>query len=75
MPIPEIDDENHVLLSSLDETVIQHGAEFNLGLHKFEGNNWSPKGHKNISVGGCRNHSSHNLSCGWSNVEKGKNIL
>ncbi|NMA73687.1 MAG: 4-alpha-glucanotransferase [Bacteroidales bacterium] len=48
IPIPELDDNNHVLLSSLDETVIQHGAEFNLGLHKFEGNNWSPKGHKYI---------------------------
>lgn len=53
MPIPEIDDENHVLLSSLDETVIQHGAEFNLGLHKFEGNNWSPKGHKYIREFDC----------------------
>ena len=38
MPIPEIDDTNHVLLSSLDETVVQHGAEFNLGIHKYEGN-------------------------------------
>ena len=28
IPVPELDDENHVLLSSLDETVIQHGAEF-----------------------------------------------
>lgn len=28
VPIPEIDDENHVLLSSLDVSVIQHGAEF-----------------------------------------------
>ena len=33
IPVPNLDDENHVLLSSLDETVIQHGAEFNLGLH------------------------------------------
>ena len=32
IPVPELDDENHVLLSSLDETVIQHGAEFNLVL-------------------------------------------
>ena len=39
IPVPNIDDENHVLLSSLDETVIQHGAEFNLGLHKYQGNN------------------------------------
>ena len=48
VPVPELDDENHVLLSSLDETVIQHGAEFNLGLHKFTGENYSPKGHKYI---------------------------
>ncbi len=48
IPIPELDDDNHVLLSSLDETVIQHGAEFNLGLHKYQDNNFSPKGHKYI---------------------------
>ena len=48
VPVPEIDDENHVLLSSLDCTVVQHGAEFNLGLHKYQGNNYSPKGHKYI---------------------------
>ena len=28
---------NHVLLSSCDETLIQHGAEFNIGLHKYAG--------------------------------------
>lgn len=48
VPVPELDDENHVLLSSLDATVIQHGAEFNLGLHKYQGNNFSPRGHKYI---------------------------
>lgn len=48
IPILELDDENHVLLSSLDETVIQHGAEFNLGLHKYQGDNFSPRGHKYI---------------------------
>ena len=48
IPLPDIDDSNHVLLSSLDETVIQHGAEFNLGIHKYEGNNFSPNGHKYI---------------------------
>ena len=48
VPVPELDDENHVLLSSLDETIIQHGAEFNLGLHKYQGENYSPKGHKYI---------------------------
>lgn len=53
VPIPEIDDDNHVLLSSLDVTVIQHGAEFNLGLHKYQGNNYSPKGHKYIREFNC----------------------
>ncbi|MDH6358364.1 glycogen debranching enzyme N-terminal domain-containing protein [Parabacteroides sp. PF5-9] len=48
MPVPELDDDNHVILSSLDETVIQHKAEFNLGLHKYGGDNYSPKGHKYI---------------------------
>lgn len=47
-PVPNLDDENHVLLASLDETVIQHGAEFNLGIHKYQGENFSPKGHKYI---------------------------
>lgn len=53
VPVPELDDENHVLLSSLDVTVIQHEAEFNLGLHKYQGNNYSPKGHKYIREFDC----------------------
>src|SRR5665647_437233 len=53
MPLPEIDDSNHVLLSSLDETVIQHGAEFNLGIHKYEGNTYSPNGQKYIRQFDC----------------------
>ncbi|OIP85292.1 MAG: 4-alpha-glucanotransferase [Porphyromonadaceae bacterium CG2_30_38_12] len=53
MPLPELDDSNHVLLSSLDETVIQHGAEFNLGIHKYNGNNFSPNGHKYIRQFDC----------------------
>lgn len=39
---------NHVLLSSCDETIIQHGAEFNIGLHKYAGDYYSPRGHKYI---------------------------
>lgn len=54
VPVPELDDENHVLLSSLDETVIQHGAEFNLGLHKYQGDNFSPRGHKYIREFECQ---------------------
>ena len=53
VPVPELDDENHVLLSSLDPTVIQHGASFNLGLHKYQGNNFSPQGHKYIREFDC----------------------
>lgn len=53
MPIPEFDNESFVLLSSLDETVIQHGAPFNLGLHKYHGNCFSPNGHKYIREFDC----------------------
>ncbi len=48
MPVPNLDDDNHLILSSVDETVIQHGAEFNLGIHKYSGDNFSPRGHKYI---------------------------
>ncbi|MDR1259569.1 MAG: amylo-alpha-1,6-glucosidase [Tannerellaceae bacterium] len=53
MPISETDSDHYVILSSLDETVIQHGAEFNMGLHKYEGENYSPKGHKYIREYSC----------------------
>ena len=53
VPLPELDGENHVLISSLDETVIQHGAEFNLGCHQYWGYNFSPKGHKYIREFNC----------------------
>lgn len=47
LPVEEFDNENHVLLSNLDETVIQHGQAFNLGIHKYPGN-YEPRGHKYI---------------------------
>jgi len=53
MPIPYLDDENHLILSSFDETVIQHGAEFNLGIHRYAGGIYSPKGHKYIREFNC----------------------
>ena len=53
MPIPTLGDDNYVLLSSLDETVIQHGAEFNLGLHEYSENHFSPNGHKYIREFDC----------------------
>ena len=53
LPVPKLNNTNHVLLSSFDETVIQHGAEFNLGIHKYDGDNYSPMGHKYIREFNC----------------------
>lgn len=53
VPVPGIDGENHVLLSSLDVSVVQHGAEFNLGLHLYQGGVCSPNGHKYIREFSC----------------------
>ncbi len=53
MPVPFLDDDNHLILSSFDETVIQHGAEFNLGIHKYHGDYYSPNGHKYIREFNC----------------------
>ncbi|MDR1882879.1 MAG: amylo-alpha-1,6-glucosidase [Prevotella sp.] len=52
-PVPKLNNSNHVLLSSFDETVIQHGADFNLGIHKYDGDNYSPMGHKYIREFSC----------------------
>lgn len=45
-PQPMIDDELHVLVSGIDPTIIQHDAEFHLGIHRYPGGKYSPKGHK-----------------------------
>ncbi len=55
IPIPELGNKPHVLLSSLDETVIQHGAPFNLGIHRYQGGVYSPNGHKYIREFDCEN--------------------
>lgn len=46
-PIDE-SDRTYVLLSSLDETVVQHDQSFNLALHRFPGT-YEPRGHKYIT--------------------------
>ena len=48
-PQPQLDGGMHVLLSQLDETVIQHDQEFNLAIHKYKGEKYNPKGHKYIT--------------------------
>ena len=62
--IPELDDNSHVLLSTLDETVIQHDAPFNLGIHKYQGNVFSPNGHKYIREYDCERLPTHTFRVG-----------
>ncbi|MGB4591496.1 MAG: glycogen debranching enzyme N-terminal domain-containing protein, partial [Bacteroidales bacterium] len=47
LPIDALGGERHVLLSSLDETLIQHNQAFNLGIHRYPGI-YEPRGHKYI---------------------------
>ena len=47
-PLEEMDGEPHVLLSTLDATVVQHDKKFNLGIHKYEGDLYVPRGHKYV---------------------------
>ncbi|MCL2728376.1 MAG: amylo-alpha-1,6-glucosidase [Bacteroidales bacterium] len=47
VPIDEFGGENHVLLSSVDETIVQHDKAFNLGIHRY-GQCYEPRGHKYI---------------------------
>ena len=53
VPVPELGNSWHVMLSSLDETVYQHGAPFNLALHRYNGGVYSPNGHKYIREFDC----------------------
>lgn len=48
IPIEQFNYERFVLLSNLDVSVIQHDKIFNLGLRKYQGNHYEPKGHKYI---------------------------
>ena len=46
VPQPWLDQDNHVLLSALDESIIQHNEAFNFGLRMYPNGNYEPKGHK-----------------------------
>lgn len=48
LPIEKYEGRRYVLLSSLDETLIQHGSEFNLGIRLYGKNTYEPRGHKYI---------------------------
>ncbi|MDR0660162.1 MAG: amylo-alpha-1,6-glucosidase [Prevotellaceae bacterium] len=47
-PIEEFDGDNHVILSTLDETIIQQKESFNLAIHRYPGI-YEPRGHKYIT--------------------------
>jgi predicted glycogen debranching enzyme len=46
-PVPEIDDENHVLLSGLDETIHYKGQSYKLATHQYPGTHY-PTGNRLI---------------------------
>lgn len=48
VPQPELDDDLHVLLSGIDESIINMGMTFQMGIHKYP-NLYDPKGHKYIT--------------------------
>ncbi|HAX92877.1 MAG TPA: amylo-alpha-1,6-glucosidase, partial [Bacteroidales bacterium] len=47
-PIDAFGGERHVLLSSMDATVVNNDKSFNTGIRKYKGDYYSPKGHKYI---------------------------
>ncbi|TAL68497.1 MAG: amylo-alpha-1,6-glucosidase [Bacteroidetes bacterium] len=47
-PVDELGGECFVLLSSLDVTVVNNDKSFNIGIRKYKGDYYSPRGHKYI---------------------------
>jgi len=47
-PVDELGGDRFVLLSSLDVTVVNNDKSFNIGIRKYKGDFFSPKGHKYI---------------------------
>ena len=47
VPVEKFDGFRHILLSSLDESLILRGKRFNLGIHSY-GDIYEPRGHKYI---------------------------
>jgi predicted glycogen debranching enzyme len=45
-PVDELGGGRYVLLSSLDITVVNDDKSFNIGIRKYKGDHFSPKGHK-----------------------------
>lgn len=45
-PVDELGGDRFVLLSSLDVVVVANDASFNIGIRKYKGDYYNPKGHK-----------------------------
>lgn len=45
-PVDELGGDRYVLLSSLDVTVVNNDSSFNIGLRKYKGDFYNPRGHK-----------------------------
>ncbi|MCF0177700.1 MAG: glycogen debranching enzyme N-terminal domain-containing protein, partial [Bacteroidales bacterium] len=47
VPIEQMNWHRHILLSTLDETLVEHDKKFNLGIHNY-GEVFEPRGHKYV---------------------------
>lgn len=47
-PMEHLDGDKHVLLSSMDLSIVHEENEFNLGIHKYSGDVYIPRGHKYV---------------------------
>jgi predicted glycogen debranching enzyme len=47
-PVDELGGDRFVLLSSLDVTIVNNDKSFNIGIRKYKGDYYSPKGHKYV---------------------------
>ena len=47
VPVDNLDGQQMLLLSSVDESIVQSGHQFNLGIHRY-GTVYEPRGHKYI---------------------------
>jgi predicted glycogen debranching enzyme len=47
-PVDALGGDRFVLLSALDTTVVSNGQSFNTGIRKYQGDYYSPKGHKYV---------------------------
>ncbi len=73
VPQPKIDNEHHVILSSLDETIIYHDAPFHLAIHRYPNETYSPKGHKYLTSLEVSKSSKHTYSL--ADIQLSKELL